>query len=347
MQRILIVMAAIALQTDAVRDEPVTKYRLVTPKDDGIEAVALNGRGEVIGFEWVEQKNQPGVIAQVPFYARGKTLITLPLLAGYTTTQPAAISDTGLVVGRAGKPAAPGQKVHLRNQAFIWDEMAGIRGLGALQDDSASFACGVTRDGTCVSGVSIGDGRARACVWERAGDAWKGTALPQAGQISSQVVVISDDGRYVASIDGAVPCLWTRNDTGSWSREVIGEPGSLAPRAVNNSGIVVGLSPTSDGLTHAAIWKRGVGIIRRKEPKGYVRSEASAINNAGVVVGMVDGPAGSAIGPNAFVYEKGRLRVIDECGAAFVTAKAINDAGQVAGVLDKEEATGSDARERK
>ena len=343
MQRILFVMAALALQTSAVGDEPVTKYRLVTPKDDGIEAIALNGRGDLIGFEWVEEKNQPGVISQVPFYYRGKTLTTLPLLAGYTTTLPAAISDTGLVVGRAGKPAPLGQRVHLRNQAFIWDEAMGIHGLGALKDDSASFACGVSRDGTCISGVSIGDGRTRACVWERVGDAWRGTALPQAGQLGSQVVVISGNGHYVASIDKDVPCLWDRSKTGTWAREVIGASGSLAPRAVNNAGVVVGLSYANDGSTQAAIWRRGLGIIHLEKPTGFVKSEAYAINNSGVVVGMLDGPAGSAIGPKAFVFEKGRFRVIDECGAAFTTATAINDVGQVAGVLDKEDAAGADA----
>jgi uncharacterized membrane protein len=346
MQRVLLILAALALRTTVLADEPVTKYRLVTPKEDGIEAIALNGGGDVVGYEWVEQKNQPGVISQVPFRARGKTLITLPLLAGYTTTFPAAISDTGLVVGRAGKPAPPGQRVYLRNQAFVWDEAKGIRGLGALKDDSASFACGVTRDGTCISGVSIGDGRTRACVWELVDNAWRGTALPQAGQLGSQVVVISGNGRYVASIDREVPCLWERTNTGTWAREVIGASGSLAPRAVNNSGIVAGLCHTGDGLTHAVVWARGVGITRLEKPQGFVRSEANAINNAGVVVGMVDGPAGSPIGPKAFVYEKGKFRLIDECGAAFTTATAINDAGQVAGVLDKEDAEGADGRGR-
>ena len=119
--------------------------------------------------------------------------------------------------------------MYLRNQAFIWEEAAGIRGLGALKDDLASFACGVTRDGTCISGVSIGDGRIRACVWERVGDAWNGTALPQAGQLGSQLVFISDNGRYVTSIDATVPCLWSRSNKGPWAREVIGEPDSLAP----------------------------------------------------------------------------------------------------------------------
>jgi hypothetical protein len=348
MLRILLVLAAFALQAVAVADEPVTRYRLVTSRDDGVIATGLNSRGDLVGFEWREEKDEPNIVSQVPFCLKGKKLITLPLLAGYTATFPAAISDTGLVVGRVAKPAPRGQRVYLRTQAFIWDEATGIHGLGVLKDDITSFASGVTRDGTCVSGVSIGDNRIRACVWERAGDAWEGKALPQtAPQLGSQTVLISDNGRFAASIDGAVPCLWSRADKGPWARESIGDPGSMAPRAVNNSGIVVGVTFTSDGLTHAVIWTRGKGINRLEKPKGYVKSEANAINNAGVVVGMVDGPNGSPIGPNAFVYEKGRLRVIDECGPALTIATAINDAGQVAGVLDKEDAAGADARENK
>jgi probable HAF family extracellular repeat protein len=344
MHRFLFAMSALFLSTVVAADEPIRKYQIVSPKDDGIIATGLNSRGDLIGFEWLEKKELPGVISQEPFYARGTTVIFLPLLAGYTATHPAAISDAGLVVGRASKPAPRGQRVHLRNQAFIWDEAKGIRGLGALKDDSASLACGVTRDGTCISGFSIGDNRIRACVWERDGDAWIGTPLPHVGQLGSQVVLISDDGHRVASIDGATPCLWSRSEKGgAWAREAIGDPGSMAPRAVNNAGTVVGLSYAQDGTTDAVIWMRGKGITRLEKPKGYVKSEANAINNAGVVVGMVDGPGGSAIGPNAFVYENGRLRTINEFGPAFVIATAINDAGQIAGVLDKEDGEKADA----
>jgi uncharacterized membrane protein len=345
MQRIWMIMATLALQATALADEPVTKYRLVAPKDDEIMATGINNRGDVIGFQWLEEKDQPGVVSQMPFHATGKTITRLPLLPGYTATEPAGISDTGLVVGRAGKPVQPGARVHMRNQAFVWDAMTGIHGIGTLHDDSASYACGVSRDGTCISGVSVGDGRVRACVWDRVGNDWKGRPLPQAGQLGSQVVKISDNGRYVASIDGTIPCLWTRSDGGGWTRESIGDPGSLAPRAVNNSGVVVGLCYVGDALTDAAIWKRGVGITRLEKPKGYVLSAANAINNAGVVVGMVDGPHGSPIGPNAFVYEKGRIRLLDEFGPAFTNATAINDAGQVTGDLDKEDAAEANHRD--
>src|SRR5262249_2655267 len=162
---------------------------------------------------------------------------------------------------------------------------------------------------------------------------WKGTALPQTDRLGAQMVVMSKNGRYVASVDGSVPCLWSRGDGGSWTREVIGDAGSLVPRAVNSSGVVVGLSDTGDGLAHAVIWTRAEGTKRLEKPPGYVQSEANAINDEGVVVGMVDGPRGSSIGPRAFVYANRKLRLIDECGPDFTSATAVNEHGQIAGVV--------------
>jgi probable HAF family extracellular repeat protein len=337
MKRVLLFAAVVALHAEVVADEPGKKYQLVTPKPIGIMATGLNDRGDLVGFEWVEEKKQPDIVSQRPFYASGKTVIVIPLLDGYTATHPAAVSDTGLVVGRVSKPSQPGRPAHLRNQAFIWDKASGIHGLGALDGDSASFACGVTRDGKCISGVSVGEGRIRACTWERNGMTWRGSALPQRGQLGTQNVVISNDGRFIASIDDSVPCLWSTGAGGTRTREVIGAAGAFAPLAVNNSGTVVGRRHMADGLTHAVIWTREAGMRLLEEPAGFVTSEASAINNAGVVVGMVDGPQGSTVGPNAFVYENGRLRLINECGPAFASATAINDKDQVAGVLEEKE----------
>jgi uncharacterized membrane protein len=321
-------------------DEPARKYQVVTPRDDGIIATAINGRGAIVGFEWVESKGKTaGVVLQVPFFARGKAMTRIPLLEGYTATFPAAVSDDGLVVGRVSRPAPPGVRVALRNQAFVWDAATGIHGVGVLEGDSSSFACGVTRDGRRISGISVGPDRIRACVWERdnQGDAWKGTPLPQASRLGSNTVAISDNGTYVASVDGVLPCLWTRQDSGAWTRETLGDAGSLVPRAVNNAGTVVGVRFTGDGLCHAVVWSRATGQKQLEKPAGYVRAESSAINNDGIVVGMVDGPGGSEIGPNAFVYAAGRLRLMDEGGPAFTAATAINDHGQVAGVFEKEE----------
>jgi uncharacterized membrane protein len=100
---------------------------------------------------------------------------------------------------------------------------------------------------------------------------------------------------------------------------------------------VVGVRHDGDGRTHAVIRPREGGYKQLEEPKGYVQAQANAVNNEGVVVGQVDGPGGSKIGPSAFVYEGGRLRILDEGGPSFTSATAINDHGQVAGVMEKEE----------
>jgi uncharacterized membrane protein len=327
----------LALSTPALAQPPAGKLQVITPKDDGIIATGINGRGEIVGFEWIEEKARPGVLEQTPFFAKGKDITYLPLLKGYTATFPAAVSDDGMVVGRSGKPAPPGVAVPLRNQAFLWDAKSGIRGLGTLPDDTASFASGITRDGRRISGFSVGTNRVRACVWDREGDAWKATALPQKDRLGSNTVPISDDGNFVAAVDGEVPCLWSRASSGEWTRKVISASASLVPRAVNNAGTVVGVKFTNDGDSHAVIWTSDDGYLELDKPKGYTRSEANAVNNAGAIVGMVDGPRGSKIGPNAFIYEKGRLRVLDEGGPNFTSATAINDHGQVAGVLEKPE----------
>jgi hypothetical protein len=336
-----VVAAALGLIGYAGADEPTGKFRVVSPKSVGIIAAGINGRGDVVGFEWVEDPIRPGVLEQKPFFARGKAITYLPRLKGYTATFPAAVSDDGVVVGRVSKPAPPGAvRIPLRNQAFVWDAKAGIRGLGALKDDYSSYAGGVSRDGRRISGYSVGDNRVRACVWDREkdGDGWKGTALPQTAQLGSNTVVISGDGKHVAAADGTTPCLWARNADGEWTREVIAGPGTLMPRAVNDAGTIVGLRYASDGVPHAVVWSRAGGYQELKEPPGYVRSEANAVNNQGDVVGMVDGPPGSEIGPNAFIYASGQLRLFfDEADPLFNTATAINDHREVAGVLEEKE----------
>ena len=83
MKYVLHVMAFLALHTNILADEPPTKYALVTPRDIDIIATGLNSRGDLVGFEWIESEETPGVVSQRPFYARGKTLVVLPLLEGY------------------------------------------------------------------------------------------------------------------------------------------------------------------------------------------------------------------------------------------------------------------------
>src|SRR4029078_520729 len=93
----------------------------------------------------------------------------LPLLEGYTATFPAAESEDGVVVGRASKPLQRGRSAPLQNQALVCDAKGGIRGLGVPEGDATSFASGISRNGTRISGFAVGENRVRACVLDKEG----------------------------------------------------------------------------------------------------------------------------------------------------------------------------------
>jgi len=340
--RLTFFAAALVALGSAFAEEPpkATTYQLVTPLNEGISATALNDRGDVVGFHWEPENGNPDILYEAPFFARGKEMTRLPLLEGYTATFPAGVSDDGLVVGRVAKPAPPGVRVHLRNQAFIWDAERGIRGLGAPEGYLSSFATGVSRDGRRISGFLLGQPHLQGCLWERSGegDDWRAVILPEADNLGSNVVAISPDGKRLAAVQNSFPTLWTETEPGVWKRETLStDPGSLIPRGVNDAGVVVGHRENGQGYTNAMMWTREGGLKPIRAPEGFAGARAEGVNSAGAVVGVIDGPHGSEIGPKAFVYENGRLRTLDECGPDFVWATAINDKGQVAGVVEKEE----------
>jgi len=337
MRRLWLLTATLLITASVRGEEPAEMVAIVTPRSDGIMAVDINEGGGIIGFQWVEEPDAPGVIGQKPFFAKGETITYLPLLEGYTATFPAALSDDGLVVGRATKPVQPGRHVPLQSQAFVWDAKSGIRGLGVLGADNGSFATGISRDGKRISGGSIGDDKVSPCLWERDGENWKATALPHEARLGSNVLAISGDGRHLAAVDGANACLWSRDDSGQWNRETIAEARLLVPRAVNDNGMVVGIRYTPDGLVHAVVWTREDGVRLLDKPPGFVRSEALDVNNSGVVVGSLDGPNGSPIGPNGFAFSVGKLRVLTQDKLPFTGATAINDRGQVVGNVEQDE----------
>jgi hypothetical protein len=336
----LLAALTLGLTATLATQQPDPPFAIVSPQanPDTTVAIDLNHLGQLIGLEWVEPADRPGEIHEKPFFLAQDGQVTyLPNLEGYSATHPAALSDTGHVVGRVSKPAPLGVSVPLRNQAFVWHPQTGIQGLGTLPDDNASVACGISGDGRRISGYSVGNGRIRPCYWERQADRWTPTALPAEASLGSNVVALSDDGRHVAAVDGQVPCLWTEEAPGRWIRQVLGPPGSLIPRAVNNRGTVVGLRYNPDGTTEAVFWTPDQAIQLLPKPKGFTRAEASALNNAGVIVGTLDGPAGSLLGPRGFAFENGALQLLESAGLPLTAATAINDHRQVAGILEKPE----------
>ena len=334
------IIAAWALSGTSGAEEPppAKPYQVVAPMKEGLNITGINGRGDVVGFHWEPENGDPNILYEAPFLARGDKIVRLPLLATYTATFPAAVSDDGVVVGRVSKPAPPNVFVYLRNQAFVWTAEKGILGLGAPERDSASFATGVSRDGRRISGISVSDHRLRGVLWERDGEGWHAVLLPEADQLGSNVLAISPDGKRLAAVQMGEPSLWTESAPGRWVRESISkDAGALIPRGVNDSGMVVGLRNEHDGTLRAVVWTQGQGLQTLKPPPGFQHAQATAVNNAGAVVGQIDGPHGDLPGPRAFVYEAGKLRILSEGGPDFVWATAVNDQRQVAGVLEEEE----------
>ncbi|WP_205678634.1 HAF repeat-containing protein [Aquisphaera insulae] len=329
---------AIALISATARaDEPARRLQVVLARSDGLIAAGINGKGDTTGFLWVESKEFPGVLDQSPFHCAGGKVTTIPKLQGYTAVFPYALSDDGTVVGRVSKPITPERFTPMSNQAFAWDAAGGIRGLGALAEDTASFATDISRDGRRIAGFSIGNNRVRACYWDRQPGGWKAKRLPGRGMLGSNLVSLSDDGKSVAAVDDGKFCLWTQQSENEWKQELLGSSTLLIPRGVNDSGLIVGVRFTPDGNVHAVCWSRDGGVRLLDGLEGYTRSEANAVNNRGLIVGMLDGPHGSKIDPRACAWEAGKARIIDEAGPDFSNATAINDRDQVTGVLDVEE----------
>ncbi len=153
------------------------------------------------------------------------------------------------------------------------------------------------------------------------------------GFCCSQALDVNDNGVVVgasAIADGENP----PNHAFRWARGHLTDLGTLGGRdssanAVNDHGDIAGSSQLPDGSTHAVLWHNGhiqdLGIL-----PGGGDSIASDINNHGVVVGRAVDGSGQLVGFRWFAGVMTPLVTVDGIG---VPANAVNEQGQVAGVL--------------
>ena len=268
---------------------------------------------------------------------------------------PFAINDAGQVVG--GFETSPHSWVF---HPFLWADSNGngqadpceIIDLGTIGDDSYNIAYAINN-----SGQVVGLSGECAFLWEDSND--NGQSDPgemiDLGTLAGEYTeadAINNSGQVVGS-SGNLAFLWEdANGNGQSDPGEIIDLGTLGgswrrARGINDFGQVVGSSAST--FRRAFLWEdtddngqSDVGEMIDLGTLGGDHSSAFAINNNGQVVGDSELSSGS-YNAHAFLWEDlngnsqsdpGEMIDLDTLGNDYSWAVAINNAGQVVGVLE-------------
>jgi len=296
----------------------------------------------------------------VPVY----TVTDLGTLGGFDTFA-FGLNDLGQVVG-ASRDAAGGFR------PFVWTAGGGMTGLGTLGGNGVAYA--INNSGRAVGTVYLPGDSAHAALWSAGSVIDLGTL---AGASSSEAFAINASGQAVGYSRAAVgsnrPTFWQAGST--TATELATASGAGLGMAINDSGQIAGVSFDASGQSFAARWSDSSAFAEKLDAlPGQTFSQASAINNAGVIAGTSSGGAilwngspmilngltfANGIGPNSEVVGRADIEAaiwtagsglvdlntrLDASGAGWrlVEARAINALGQIVGYgLDTRQDEGS------
>jgi probable HAF family extracellular repeat protein len=237
------------------------------------------------------------------FFYNGGALQAMPTLGG-THSFATGVNNLGQVVGWAETdvhdPTCREAQV-LQFRAVLWDPQRGsLQELPPFPGDSASAATAINQRGQVV-GIS-------------------GECDVAVGRFSAQHAVMWDHGRVIEVGD-------------------LGGTTWHTPMDINERGDVVGFSnppgagdPDGDFIAQAFLWNQRDGTTPLGTLDGDLFSQAHAINDQGVVVGV---SFGGSSGSRAFLWMNGVMHdfndLVGNFPGVFQSAQDINDQGQVTG----------------
>lgn len=289
------------------------------------EAVALNDRGQVVGWSSLRRERNPRH-AFLWQNGRMRDLGTLGRDLGGdlpNVSEAVAINDRGQVVGSSSV-----DQNSPVSYAFLW-QGGRLRPLTA--GGGHSWASAVNERGQVVGwrGHDIGYGEGRAFLWENGKLRGLGV-LP--GRSSSWARALNERGEVVGesySVDDEQDGMQVRTRAFLWRSGRLTDLGTLpgdrtsAAVAIDESGRVLGSSWRSpdDAVGRGFLWRGGRMVdLGRLWPV--------ALNGRGQVIANT-GPLG--IDGRAVLWQGGRRTLLPTLGGKVAEAAAINGRGQIVG----------------
>lgn len=285
-------------------------------------ANGINASGEVTG-----ESSLPGDTSSHAFLYRNGLMIDLGILpSGGDASQGNGVNDAGHVTGWAFSPGSSSFRAFLSSDGAMAD-------LGTLSGAN-SFGYAINAAGQIAgeADLSFTDTRYHAFIYQNGvmtdlgtlgGSFSLGRGINGAGDVTGSASLAGDAVTHAFIYSGGV-----MTDLG-----ILPGGGSSIGQSINASGQVTGEAFAAAGVQHAFLYTDGVMIDLGT--LGGTISTGYSINAAGKVVGesfIADNAAG-----HAFLYSGGVMTDLNTLippgsGWVITAARAINDAGQIAGV---------------